>query len=161
MAVEALRRRVRPGQRPDGIMVENIVRIARWVAGEASVAFIDVAADASMLIVRFRVGVAGRAGELPVVAGHVVAVRAGVPLALVRPTVNREMLCIVVESGGRPSAFRVAFRAVLRELELLVVWVGCGVVVRLVASETGVRRVVVVPVVASGALVGNRCVSTI
>ena len=67
----------------------------------------------------------------------------------------------MVESGRRPSRFRVASRTVLRELERYVVWAGRCVEVGVVAVEAGVRRVVVVPVVASGALVCNHCVSAI
>ena len=45
------------------IVVKNEVGIARWVTGKASRAIVTVPAHTIVLIVCFRVGVAGRAGE--------------------------------------------------------------------------------------------------
>jgi hypothetical protein len=75
---------------------------------------------------------------------------------LVRPAVNGEILPVVVESGRRPTVSRVAARAVRTELCRCVIrgW-SWHIEVRRVASQAGIRGVVVIPVVAGGAIVGN------
>ena len=62
---------------------------------------------------------------------------------------------VVVESRGRPSRFRVAYGTIGRELLRGVVWFGCLAVIGIVATIAGVWRIVVVPVVASGTVIGD------
>ncbi len=162
VARQALRRRVRPGQREGrGVVVEDVRRIARRVAGEAGRAAVRVAAYASVLVVGFGVGVAGGASHLGVVGRVGVAVHAGIPLTVVRPGVDGEILRIVVEAGRHPSALAVAACAIRRELRRLVVGVRGGRILRRVAAEAVVGRREIVAVVAGGALVRNHCVSAI
>lgn len=62
---------------------------------------------------------------------------------------------VVVESRGCPRRFRVAYGTIGRELLCGVVWVGCLVIIGVVATVTGIGGIVVIPVVASGAIVGD------
>ena len=62
---------------------------------------------------------------------------------------------IVVHGRRHPCRFAVAGGAVRRELLCNVVWIGRLVVVGRMATCTGIRRVVVVAVVAGGAFVGD------
>ena len=63
---------------------------------------------------------------------------------------------VVVETRRRPGTFAVATLTIGRELRRLVVGVGGGVEVGQMAAHTSIRRVVVIAVVASRAVVGNR-----
>ena len=162
VAVQTFQPKVRSIQRKTRrIVVKNQVGIARWVTGKAGIAFINIAADALMLIVRFARFVTSRAGEFSVIPRVRVAVHASIPLALVLARINRKILRIVVESGRRPGSFRVASRTILRKLERHVVRVGRRVEIVGVAAETGARRIRVIPVVASCAIIGNRSVSAV
>ena len=80
------------------IVVKNHVCIAGWVTGKAGRAVENVSADSFVLVVRFRIGVAGRAGENGIIRQVGVAICAGIPLPVVLAAVNREMHPIVVES---------------------------------------------------------------
>ena len=60
---------------------------------------------------------------------------------------------IVVESGGNPGCFGMAGCAIRRELYCGMVGVGCLIVIISVATEAGVRGVVVIAVVAGYAIV--------
>lgn len=77
------------------------------------------------------------------------------PLPGVGAAVNGEKLAIVVESRRHPDVFCVASGAIGREHQCLVVGVGSGSVVGLVAAVAGIGGVVVVAVVAGGTLVGD------
>ena len=69
--------------------------------------------------------------------------------------------CIMVKSRRRPGCFRVARRAIGRELIGGVVGV-CGLIeFRRMAPGAGVRCIVVIAVVAGSTIVGDRCVRTI
>ena len=162
MAAEAIHPQVRPRQRKiRRIVVESIARLARRVAGKASRIVERIATHASVLVVRFRVGVTSRAGEFGVVRGIRMAFRASIPNALVRPRINRKILPVVVESGRRPGGFTMTSKAVGGKLERHVVRVGRRVEIVGVAAETGARRIRVIPVVASCAIIGNRSVSAV
>lgn len=160
MAVHAIGVQVPSGQWPEGIVV-NAVALARRVAGKAGLAVVLVPVHPVVLVVRFWVHVAGRAGELSEIVRIVVAVCTCVPLAVVGAGVNREILSVVVEIRWYPSCFRVASRAVCREACLLVVWIGSAVVIGCMASKTGVGRIVIVSVVAGCTIVLNAGMSAI
>ena len=104
MTVYTTRRQVYPCQREvGGIMVKNIVRIARRMAGQACRAVVGIAVDAIVFIVRFRVGMTGRASKLRIVGQVDMAIHTLVPLPVMRPAVNREELAVVVESSRHPG----------------------------------------------------------
>ncbi len=83
MAVHAVRRLVTSGQWPNRVVIESIP-LAGWVASQASWAVVLVAVHAVVVVVRFWVGVAGRAGEDSIVVRVRVAVNAGIPFSFVR-----------------------------------------------------------------------------
>lgn len=150
-----------PRQRPDGIVIKPTLPFTRRVTSKTSITIVLIPPDSRVLVVRFRVGMAGRARKLRKIVRVVVALRTLAPFAVVRPRVNREILRIVVKIRRYPSRLRVAGRTVRREARLLVVRVRRPVEVRLVTAHASVRRVRVIPVVTSGTVVRNRCVSTI
>lgn len=84
-----------------------------------------------------------------------VAIHAQVPFSFVPATVNREVHIVMVESGRLPGILVMAQGAIRWETCRLMVRIVRSVVVGLVAAEAGVRRVVVVSVVAEYAIVLN------
>lgn len=107
---------------------------------EAGVAVERVATLVTMLIGELRlIVVAIRAGEHAIVARVRVALRTRVPLTIVVPAVDGEILGVMVERGGLPSTLTMALGAIHRELGSRVVRVSGGVVIRHMAS-TACRR---------------------
>ena len=75
------------------------------MTGQASRAVEYVSADSFVLVVSFRVGVAGCTGVFGVIGGVRMAIHTSAPFPVVRPAVNREILPVVVERGRRPGGF--------------------------------------------------------
>ena len=143
------------GQRELGGVVVEDQLVAVGMAGQAGLTLVDVALHALVVLVRAGVGVAGEAGELPVVVGVGVAVGAGVPLALVLAAVDGEVKPVVVlEVGRHPAGVGgVAGPAIGAEGELHVVGLGGALEIVLVAGDAVAGRVRVVAVeVALGAV---------
>ncbi len=156
VALDAIDRGMRAGQRElRGIVVERIVGAAGRVAGQTGVILINIPADTAVLIVGLRVGMAIGAGHLCIIGRVSMAIDTLIPLAVMGPAVDGEILPVVVEGGRRPARLIMATGAIRRELSRLVVGIGRLVVVRIVAPETGIRRIVIITVVAGGAVVGN------
>lgn len=162
MTVQTIRRKVRPGERESGgIVVKNIIRIARRMAGETGSAVVIIPWHPVVLIVRFRVSMAGGAGKFRVIRWVRVAIHAGIPLAIVLSTVNRKILYIVVKSGGYPRSFRVATGTVLRKLERRMAGAGRRSIIRRVTAVASVRCVVVSSVVTGCAIIRNGSVCAV
>ena len=69
---------------------------------------------------------------------------------------QREVGGIVVKVVGRyPGRFGVTPGTIGRELEFSMVWISSICVVLRVATEAGIRRIVVVSIMASGAVIGD------
>ena len=69
---------------------------------------------------------------------------------------QREVGGIVVKVVGRgPSRFGVAPGTIGRELEFSMVWISSICVVLHMTTEAGIRRIVVVSIMASGAVIGD------
>ena len=142
-------------------MVKNNVCITGWVTSEASRTLISVPPYPIVLVVRFRICVAGRTGVFGIIGGIRMAIYTGRPLPLVLAAVNRKMLPVVVECRRHPARFRMAGLAVCGKLERRMAGVRrLGIICRM-AAEAGVRGIVVIAVVAGGTVVGNGCVRTI
>ena len=86
-------------------------------------------------------------GYLCIVGRIAVAVNALIPLTLVISAVDRKILGIVIEVGGRPGCLTVAAVAVCRKLCSNVIGVGCVVIVISMATCAGVGGVIIVTVV--------------
>lgn len=95
------------------------------------------------------------------VAGIGVALNALVPLVFVFPAVYFEILLVMVKSGRIPSRFRMAILAGSRETRCRVIRVIGRRIVRRVAAKAGIGRVVVIPVVAGRAIIGNSRMRTV
>lgn len=106
----------------------------------------------SVLIIMF---MANNTTKRLVVARRRVAFGALIPLVFVFPAVNREVHIVVIKSGGFPSRFIMAHQAVRGKLSRLVIGVGGGIKVLCMAAHTGIGRVIIVPVVAGNAVIGN------
>ncbi len=78
-----------------------------------------------------------QARELGIVVGIGVAIRAVVPLASVSAGVNREVVGVVLEACAGPGSGGVAGGAIGWEAGGSVIWIGCVVVVGLVAAVAG------------------------
>ncbi len=156
MAINTICRQVRACQRETGVVViKCITCVPGGVAGEASGAVVYISVNPVVLIICFRVGMAGRAGELRKVGRVGMAIEALIPFSLMFTTVNWEILTIVVKGGGHPSRFAVATGAVCWELCRSMVGVGRLIIVADMAARTSIWRVGIIPVVAGSAIVSN------
>ena len=104
MAIDAIRCLVRAGQREvRRVVVKIIIGATGWVTSQASLTVIGIAVDSGVIIVCLRVGMAGNTSEFCVIRWVGMTIRASAPFAIVFAAVNREILRVVVESGGRPG----------------------------------------------------------
>jgi len=83
------------------VVVENIVGIARWVAGEAGIAFVNITSYALVTIIRLWIGMAGRTGKFGIILLIGMAVRTAIPDAFVLTTIYRKVLVIVGSKNRR------------------------------------------------------------
>lgn len=68
---------------------------------------------------------------------------------------------IMVEGGRYPGRFSVAILASGRELVRSVVRIQGAVVIRLVTTDTSIRRVIIIPIMANGAIIRNGSVRSV
>ena len=158
MAGEAFHPDVRPRQwEIGGIVVKTAVHVPRRVAGEAGRVLISIPTHPGVGIVRFRVRVAGRAGELRIVRRIGVAGGTIVPCALVRPAVYGEINAVVARKFGRRPAHigGMTGGTVGRKIGRLVVRAIGVFKLRLVAGKTIGRGVRVIPRRMAGGTVGH------
>ncbi len=90
-----------------------------------------------------------------------VAVHALIPFPLVFSTIDREILLVVVEAGGLPGGFGVAILTGGREARGGMFGAIGRVVIGGMTAKTGVRGIVVIPVVAGSTLIRDQGVRTI
>jgi len=79
----------------------------------------------------------------------------GIPFAVMVTGIDGEVLCVVVKSRGYPGNLVMTGLAFGRELGGSMRRIGCLVVIVQVAAHAGIWGVVVIPVVAGHAIVGN------
>ena len=104
MAGDTIRRRVCPGQWESGIVViEGVVGITGGVAGKTGRAVVGIPRHTHVVIIRFRIHVAGGTSKLGIVGRVGMTVDALVPFAQVFSTVNGEVLTIMVKGGRFPD----------------------------------------------------------
>ena len=100
MALDTIHAVVPTRQREIGaVVVKHIGGVARWVAGQTSIVLILIPTYAHMGIVRFWVLMAIGTREFGKIGRVGMAVKALVPFVVMRPTVDREILPIVVKSS--------------------------------------------------------------
>ena len=156
MAGDTVRGRVCSGQWESGIVViEGVVRIPCRVAGKTGRAVVGIPRYTHVVIIRFRIHVAGGTGKLHVVSWIGVAIHALIPFTQVFSTVDREVVHIMIKRSRLPSVLRVASDAIIGELQCFMVRIGRLIKVRLVAAGAGIGRIVVVAIVAGRTIVGD------
>ena len=135
------------------VVVKNDIGVTSGMASQTGIAVVNVSPYANVLVVGFRVGMAGDAGEFGIIGWVRMAIGASAPLPVVFPTVNGEILDIMVKCRRCPHRLRVAARAVRGKFERDVVGSGRLGVIAVVATVAGIGRIVVVAVVALGTIV--------
>ena len=104
MALDAIGGGMGPGQREAGVaVVKGIIGVAGRMAGEAGITVVVVTRYADMVIIRFGIGMASRAGEFGIIGRVGMTVRTLVPLTQMLAAVNGEILSVMVECGRRPG----------------------------------------------------------
>ncbi len=98
--------------------------------------------------------------KYPIIGGVGMAIRASGPFSLVLPAVYREIFAVMVKGGGDPGILGMAGFAIRGEAGYDMRRVDRLVVIVLVAPETAVGSVVVIPGVANGAIVTQGCMGT-
>ena len=142
-------------------MIKNVGSIPGRVAGQTGCAVVRIAVYSLVFFVRFRIGMAVRTGHFGIVGRIAVTIGALIPFTLMISAVDREVLGIVIEIGGCPGCFIVATGAIGRKLCRNVVRVGGIVVIIGMAARTGIRGIVVVPVVTRCTVIRNACMRSI
>ena len=138
-----------------GIVIKDQISISRRVTGQTSRIRIDVTANANMRIIGLGIQVTNYTTELCEISRGGVAVNTIHPFPLVLPAVDREILAIMVKGRWHPGIFSMTGRTVGREKIAAVIRVIGPIIIRLVASDTGVRCVVIISVMAAGAICCN------
>ena len=157
MTIQATGSQVRPRQcKGCGVVVENIVPVPGGVAGQTSIALVNIPSDTCMRIVGLGICMTASTGEHSIIPRVSMAVETLAPFPLVSAAVDGEMLSIVVKSGGNPAAFSVATGTVRRELGREVIRVVGIVVIAAMAGIAGIGGIIVVAVVTGRTVVGNR-----
>ena len=131
------------------------------MASEAGIAFVNIAAYALVTIVRLWIGVTIGTHHFRIIIDVAVAIGTIIPSALVSAAVYWEVLAIVVKGCWCPPIFVVTSGTISRKLGSCVVGFGCVIVVRLMTTHTGIRRIAKITVMATGAIIGYQCVCAI
>lgn len=102
---------------------------------------------------------AGKTGEDSIVGRVGVTLRAGSPLVLMFSAVDRKVHSVMIKSRRRPCVFRMAIGAGSRELSRLMIRILSLIVVGLVTAYAGIGCIVIISVMALGAVVfyGKMC----
>ena len=116
----------------------------RWEAGAGMVRVVGL-----VVITR----VATKTGVWCIV---VISVMAGITvIGNSRVCADNRIETIVIKGRRNPGVFRMATLAIRRELRRRVVWIRRLIVGRSVTTKAGIRRIVVISVVAGHTLIGN------
>jgi hypothetical protein len=132
------------------------------MAVQAGDAVVYITAHALVLIVHILlvVLVAVDAAENGIVAGIGMTVGALVPLSIVLPGINREVLHVVVEGGRLPGVLTMAYLAVGRILGSRMIGIVCLEIIRCMTTVAGVGGTHIITVVTICTVVGNGGVGT-
>lgn len=98
------------------VMIKGIIGITSRMAGKTGCTIIVVSRNTIVLIIRFRIHMAGGAGKLGIVGRVDMAVCTLIPFALVLAAVDREILSVVIKGGRLPGGLRMAGDAICGEL---------------------------------------------
>ncbi len=113
MTIQAVGRYMRSRQwKVCRIVIEGITRISRRVAGQTGRAIIRIAIHTQVLLIRLRVRMTGYAGEFRIIIRIGVAIHTGIPLPLVLPAIDREVLAIVIKGCRLPGILAMTARTV-------------------------------------------------
>ena len=137
-------------------VIEDIICTACRMTGQARGAVVGITGNAIVIIVGFRIHVAGDAGEFRIVCRIGMAIDTGAPFAIVLAAENGEVLPVVIEGGRDPAGFTMTGSAVLRKHQGSVIRIGSLVIVRLVASGTGAWCIEVIPVMTGCTVIGDQ-----
>ena len=91
-----------------GAVVKASVCFSVWMAGQACCAVVHITIDTRVLIICFRIGMTGNTGKQSVITRGGVTCCTLIPLSIVSPAINREVLVIVIKGGGDPTSFCMA-----------------------------------------------------
>ena len=96
---------------------------------------------------------ADRTTEFRVIIWIYMAIRALVPFAFMLTTINGEKLCIVIEGSRYPCIFSMTSGAIRRKLCAQVIRIFGIIIFCSMAAKTGIWGVVIIPVMAGGAVI--------
>lgn len=149
---------VRPGEREiRGIVIESARTFTSRVAGKTGIAFINIAADTLMLLIRIGLVVlmAVDTTEQCVIRRICVTFRTVHPFALMRAAVNREIQSVMIKGGGLPGRFAMAGFAIRRKLRGFMIWIGSLIVLLTMTGKAGIGRIHVCTFMTCKAIAGN------
>ena len=139
MTGRAGRADVRAGQGEVGFaVIEPVVSLAGRMAGQAGGTVVGIAVHAIVVVIRFRVGMAGDAGKFGVIRRIRMAVQALLPFSLVLPAVNREIVGIVLGVFCRHPVRigRMALDTILGKARRLVIGAQSGFIIVFMTGYT-------------------------
>lgn len=139
-----------------GIMVEDHIRIPGRMTCKTGRIRVKISRHAGVFIIRLWVCMTVYTLKLGKISRGRMTIYALTPLALMLATINWKMLTIVVKGGWNPGILGVTLRAVRGKQVKPVVRVRSTIVIFLMASCAGIRRIIVIAVVTLRALHGYR-----
>lgn len=131
------------------------------MAFKAGDAVVHITRHILVFIVHFRLQMANGATEDGIISGVGMAISTSIPFAFVFARINRKILCIVIEIGGLPGILVMTKLAIRGKLRRLVIGIGGGVVIALMAAKAGRWRILVVSVVANHAIISDKGMGTL
>ena len=158
MTIQAIDSNMSAGKRENGsIVIESAVGLSSGMALIASDALVDIPPHSLMLPVGINLVVfmAINATEQTIISRCGMAFCADFPFVVMISAVNREVLPVVIEGRWRPCCRCMAKLAFRRKLSRFMRRVGGLAVSLQMAAYAGIRGVVIIPVMAFGAVVGN------
>ena len=113
VAVKTISREVGSLKREVGrIVIESIISITGGVAGKTGRTVVSITSNTIVLIIGFRIGMTGCTSDYSIIGRIGMTIHTGIPFALVRTAINREILCVVVKIGWFPGGLTVAGSAI-------------------------------------------------
>jgi hypothetical protein len=111
------------------------------MAGQTGNVLISISHDALVLLIGFRVQMAGNASKLSIIGRIPMTFQALVPDSFVLASIHRKVHTIVIKGRRCPGFLAVAFGTILGKFTYGVIGIFGLIKIGLVASYTGIRRI--------------------
>ena len=143
------------------VVIKNKIRIPSRVASKTRCAVIYISTNPSVFLICLRICMTGYASKFCIIGWVEVAISTLTPLSIMLPTIDWEILKIVVEGSGLPSTFRMAGSTLLRKLRSGMIRGSCISVIGLVTGYASIRSAIIIAIMTCCTIISNHCMCTI